>query len=145
MPVLITRLAVIFLLLSGPALAHEGATGIVKERMDAFKESQDHLKALVPLARENNWPEMADRAGQLMQWGDKMTSYFPEGSHGAPSEAAMAIWEDSAGFSAAARHFTTQAGLVMDAAMTKDASLAKAAIKSLAASCKSCHAVFRSK
>ena len=30
----------------GSALAHSGATGIVKERMDMFKRSQKNLKAI---------------------------------------------------------------------------------------------------
>lgn len=113
--------------------------------MDAYKASQDNLKALVPLVKQKNWPEIAERAAQLQQWGEVMTTYFPEGSHGSPSEAAPAIWEDSAGFAAAAGHFTTQASQVADAAMAEDANAVKSAIKSLAASCKSCHAVYRLK
>ncbi len=31
------------------ALAHSGATGIVKERMDMFKKNQGNLKAINPI------------------------------------------------------------------------------------------------
>ena len=36
----------------GSALAHSGATGIVKERMDMFKRSQKNLKAIKSHIRE---------------------------------------------------------------------------------------------
>lgn len=79
------------------ALAHGGATGIVKERMDAMGAMSDVMKALTPMMRgEIEYDADAVRKGAA-QIGDHagatMTKLFPEGSGGEPSEARDEIWE----------------------------------------------------
>jgi cytochrome c556 len=83
--------------------AHANATGIVKERMDNFKASQGHLKAISRLLGSAEFDEIISRASAMREWGMAMAAAFPEGSGGAPSDAAPAIWTDNAGFVAAAR------------------------------------------
>ena len=39
-------LSAIAICLSAAAMAHSGATGIIKERMDFFKRSKDNMKAI---------------------------------------------------------------------------------------------------
>ena len=58
-------------------LAHQGATGIVKERMDAFKASQTHLKSAVKAAKADNFDETQKLARLLADWGTKMPDFFP--------------------------------------------------------------------
>ncbi|SHI46173.1 Cytochrome c556 [Palleronia salina] len=80
------------------ALAHSGATGIVKERMDAMKAMGDAVKSVAPMMRgEMDYDADAMRAAARTfqeHAGDAMTELFPEGSGGMPSEAKDAVWED---------------------------------------------------
>ena len=86
----------------GSALAHSGATGIVKERMDMFKRSQKNLKAIKSHIRAEDYGSIAKLADEIREWAVKMPEYFPEGSNVKPSEASPNIWEDFSGFKRAA-------------------------------------------
>ncbi len=78
------------------AFAHGGATGIVKDRMDAMAEMGKAVKAVTPMMRG----EAAYDADVLRQAaatfsrhaGEAMTQLFPEGTGGAPSEAKETVW-----------------------------------------------------
>ena len=63
------------------ALAHEGATGVVKTRMDGFKQSQQDFKALIKAARDGDYEMAASLSQSLEQWGLSMPEYFPAGSN----------------------------------------------------------------
>lgn len=77
------------------ALAHSGATGVVKERMDAMDEMGEAMKRLTPMMRGQAEydPEVVRDAADTMigHAGAQMTELFPEGSNGQPSEALDAI------------------------------------------------------
>lgn len=102
------------------ALAHGGATGIVKERMDAMSAMGDATKAVAPMMR-GEAPYDADALRQAAESfrshaGEAMTSLFPEGSGGAPSEARDEIWENWDAFAALAEQLDTYAeGLALAA------------------------------
>lgn len=80
------------------ALAHSGATGVVKERMDAMKGMQEAVKRITPMvsgqatydagAVRSAAAEIAGHAGEAI------TSKFAEGTTGHPSEARPEIWSD---------------------------------------------------
>lgn len=80
------------------ALAHGGATGIVKERMDAMKAMGEAVKSLSAMMRgETEYDPSEVRANaQTIEShaGEALTSLFPEGSTDAPSEAKPEIWSD---------------------------------------------------
>ena len=61
----------------GSALAHSGATGIVKERMDMFKRSQKNLKAIKSHIRGEDYGSIAKLADEIREWAVKMPEYFP--------------------------------------------------------------------
>ena len=82
------------LFIAAQAPAHQGATGIVKERMDAFKASQRHLKSIIAAAKTDEFDKVEKLARQLAEWGRAMPEYFPADSAHPPSEAAPAIWQD---------------------------------------------------
>ena len=46
------------LFIATQAPAHQGATGIVKERMDAFKVSQQHLKSIIAAAKTDEFDKV---------------------------------------------------------------------------------------
>ncbi|TCD15415.1 c-type cytochrome [Oricola cellulosilytica] len=88
------------------AFAHGGATGIVKERMDAMGAMGDAIKTLSAMMRGETGYDAAvvqREAGKIETHGGKaMTSLFPEGSDGAPSEAKSEIWSNWKEFEALA-------------------------------------------
>lgn len=78
------------------AFAHGGATGIVKERMDAMVDMGKAVKAVTPMMRgETTYDaEVIRQAAATFSRhaGEAMTQLFPEGSGGAPSEAKETVW-----------------------------------------------------
>ena len=86
------------LITTAVALAHGGATGIVKERMDAMGVMGDSVKTLSAMMRgETKYDEAVVRkeAARIKAHGGKaMTGLFPEGTDGAPSEAKPEIWSN---------------------------------------------------
>lgn len=80
------------------ALAHTGATGIVKERMDAMGVMGKVVKSLAPIMR-GDVPYDADavrRGAEEIRAhaGEQMTRLFPKDSGGMPSEAKDVIWQE---------------------------------------------------
>jgi cytochrome c556 len=78
------------------ALAQSGAIGIVKERMDGMAALGNVVKVLTPMMRGHT-PFDAGQARDgadaiFIHAGEQMTSLFPEGSDGMPSQALPAIW-----------------------------------------------------
>ncbi len=80
------------------AMAHGGATGIVKERMDAMGEMGDAVKAITEMMRgERDYDAAAVREGSRIiksHAGESMTKLFPEGSTQKPTEARPEIWSN---------------------------------------------------
>lgn len=88
------------------AFAHGGATGVVKERMDAMADMGEAVKAIAPMMRgEIAYDAAAVRQAAAtfsLHAGNAMTQLFPEGTDGAPSEAKADIWSKWDDFSALA-------------------------------------------
>lgn len=93
-----TLLSVFLVVGSGVVLAHGGATGMVKERMELMESLGDSMKRLTAIMRGKEEYD-ADTVKMLAveiggHGGEAMTSLFPEGSNEEPSEALPAIWVD---------------------------------------------------
>ena len=88
------------------AFAHGGATGIVKERMDAMLAMGKAVKAVAPMMRRETAYDaetVRDTARLFQQHaGESMTKLFPEGTGGMPSEAKEDVWTDWDRFAALA-------------------------------------------
>ncbi|MEP2706368.1 MAG: cytochrome c [Roseibium sp.] len=80
------------------AIAHGGATGIVKDRMDAMSSMAKVMKSLTAVMRGDvAYDAEAVRGGANViksHAGESMTHLFPEGSGGGASEAKPEIWSD---------------------------------------------------
>lgn len=123
--------------------AHQGASGIVKERMDNFSQARSQMKQINAALRAGDLPAVAEITSQMMAWADEMQDAFPEGSDDAPSEASPAIWQDAEGFAAAIARYDAAIDGLYKAADANDDSAALASFKTLGASCKSCHRAYR--
>ena len=140
----LTLLVLPLLVLPLPAaVAHDGASGVVKERMDLYKRNQTNLKAIRRHMQQGAWDAVPPLANQIADWADRMKDYFPEGSGASPSEASPRIWEDWDGFLKAAEANGRAARAMTAAAAAGDAAGLEQAFIATANSCKGCHQSYR--
>jgi cytochrome c556 len=137
-----------FLLISNivsitPLLAHEGAKGIVKERMDKFKMSKKMMQTIHKSIQNEDFGTIEKSATTLYNWSKEMIKFFPEGSDGAPSEASTDIWLDPEGFKKAVNNFELASLKLINNSKEKDFDKTVDAFRSLAGTCKGCHQKFR--
>lgn len=95
------------------AFAHGGASGVVKDRMDGMSAMKDSMKVLTPMM-QGKVPYDAEQVRAEAEAigrhaGEALTSLFPEGSMGKPSEAKHEIWQDWEDFSGLAEQLHTYA------------------------------------
>ncbi len=146
-------LLAVALLVTGSAglLAHSGAKGIVKERMEAMKAIGKAMKSLGAMAkgetklRERN---IRDAAATIASHAEKIGDLFPDAPNSRKShvtEAAPTIWEYNQEFLKIANVLTKEAKSLNAIAATKDRSQLGRQLGALGATCKSCHKKFRIK
>lgn len=123
--------------------AHDGATGIVKQRMDKFSESKQQLKQIQAALGAQDFETIVTAAASIRDWAREMPDYFPAGSGGAPSKASPRIWESFDGFRDAAKAHETAAAELILAAQSGQQDDTINAFKQLAQTCSSCHKAFR--
>ena len=129
----------ILLCLSTVSFAHQGAEGVVKERMDRFKENKKAMKAIKGnLAGDT--AIIAQKASGIEAWAKDMVNFFPEGSTQPPSEALPAIWKEFDRFTNLARANEKAAANLKNLAQSgADTSALSGAFRSLGKTCKDCH------
>ena len=106
--------------LGAVALAHNGATGVVMDRMMGMTAMKDVMASLAPMMRGEapfNARMVQENAARIMAHsGENMTRLFPEGSLQSVSFAKPEIWEDWEDFGALSEQLRTYAfGLAMAA------------------------------
>ena len=128
---------------SPAALAHKGAMGIVKERMDKFEASEKATKRIKQALSRGDTAVVMAEAEFLVSWASEMDSYFPENSNPSPSEAKDEIWLQWDSFLGAIQSFDNAAQTLIDASETQNPRAIDGAFKEMVRSCKSCHQQFR--
>jgi len=137
------------LLLAGNiAVAHMGAAGVVKQRMDAMSDIGKAMKEIGAMLRgrlsfDSN--RVAANAQNIAAHGRAIPSLFPAGSGGGVSEAKNSIWTDRAAFDWIARDLVSNAEALAVTAATGDRAAVDARYKAVAATCKDCLRTFRAK
>ena len=141
-------LAIAPVLAAGLAIAHEGAEGVVLERMELMKSMAGEARTLgemltgkVPFDRE----VAAQAATGIAEHAAEIPEHFPEGSDEAPSKAKDSIWTSRADFERTADTLNENA-LALEAAIEngEDPQQLMPLFQSVAATCQSCHESFRS-
>lgn len=124
-------------------LAHAGATGATKERMDAMAATKDNLSALRAATAAD--PVDRDRAhaaiNALERLADQMPALFEERHLPMVSEALPKIWDQPEQFAKEVRYFSVQ----LDVARNQIADDPQQVMRTVAAGCASCHEKFREK
>jgi cytochrome c556 len=137
------------MLSAGAAMAHSGATGVVKERMDMMGDIAAHMKTVGQMLsgnREFDQQQIAEAARSIATHGASFERMFPAGSTMHPSEALEAIWTDWESFMKTTDSMQISATALADVALAaEDPSDIKPAFGKLGATCKSCHQDFRLK
>jgi cytochrome c556 len=139
--------AIVAVCLATLALAHEGATGVVKDRMDLMKQQQKDMKLIGEMAkgkRPFDAARAADAARDISLTAKKIHELFPEGSDGHPSDALPSIWKEWDRFTSNAEDLGSAADSL---AISLDGTNRewKAAFQKVTDACKSCHEDFRAK
>lgn len=132
-------------LISAGALAHSGATGVVKERMDGMKEMSHAAKAMGAVkagAIPFSFATLNLAGREIARHGAAARELFPEGSLHSPSEALPAIWSDRETFDRLLDQMTRAAEQL---SVTADRDEAMALTNRIGGLCKDCHATFRVK
>ena len=125
--------------LTGVTQAHEGAEGVIKERMDRFKENKESMKA-IKANLGSDASVIAKEALAIQAWANQMTDFFPEGSTQPPSEALPAIWQNFEDFKARAASNANAAGDLANLARSgANTSALTNGFKALGKTCKDCH------
>lgn len=126
----LAALALAAVLLPAGAVAHSGATGVVKERMALMKEMGDGMKRLSAMLHgEAPYDAAAVRKEAeaiAARGGEAMLKGFPPGSLDHPTEALPAIWSEPERFRALAEEVTRHAEALAAAADHPDAGKAMA-------------------
>jgi len=143
--------AVLWALFSGSILAHEGATGIVSERMDAMSEMGDATKAVAAMLKgeiDFDAGAIASNAQLLVSHGEQIVELFPDTTpsrSGAKTESLPDIWDRPDEFAKMAEEMTQSARDLEEVARDRasDPKTVKIAFSRVAQSCKACHRDFR--
>jgi cytochrome c556 len=142
------RLTALFCLVSATiALAHEGATGVVKERMDLMERQKDDMKLIGDMAKgvtPFDAAKAAEAARDIGLTSEKIPELFPEGSIEGKSEALPAIWENWDDFTAKAKDLGKAADVLASALEGGDPEWT-GAFQGVSDACKACHQDYRKK
>ena len=140
--------AVLATFVGSTAFAHQGATGIVKERMEAMSAMKDALAVIGRMLKGETGfdaTQAVQAADAIAQHADEMRALFPDTpeSRQKASEATPLEWEQPERFAQLAQELMNEASLLSDvAAAGKEAELLPR-FRSVGKACTACHEDFR--
>jgi|TARA_B110000977_G_scaffold184395_1_gene248023 cytochrome c556 len=131
------------------ANAHTGATGVVKQRMDAMSGMADAMKSMASVVKGKKAfdPAVFIDNGEVILWhSETLTTLFPEKSIQGDSEALPAIWQNWDDFVKINERTKSDAKKLVEMAQqgSKLRPLTKQFVK-LSGGCKACHKGYRKK
>jgi cytochrome c556 len=130
------------------APAHSGASGVVKERMEAMKSMAGAMKRLGAMLRGNGAfdGDVAGRAATtLVDRARHVPMLFPDGSFRHPSEARPRIARERDAFDRHAADLGAAAQAMVKAAASGDKAALAAARRDAGRACSACHKRYREK
>ena len=125
--------------------AHEGATGLVKERMDAMEAMAKAMKTITQRVKANrDLGSIKGDARAIQELAGKITSLFPPGSTQHPSGAKPAIWQKWSDFDAKAGALAAESDKLAKTD-ARDAKSVAAQVRVVSQVCSGCHELYRAK
>ena len=142
------KFVLILILITSPffSYSHQGATGIIKERMDKFQESKNLMRTINKSLRNNDFNFITQSAEKLNKWANEMEKYFPKGSEASTSnksEASSNIWTEPENFKKAIKKFEVASAKLIKISKNKNIDDTVSSFREVAGSCKGCHQKFR--
>lgn len=135
--------------LSSLALAHTGATGVVKERMDMMSDVAKSMKIIGQMIKGQvtyNPQDVQSAALNIEKHAKHFPMLFPEGSTQEPSEALPIVWENWEEFKKQLSVMEAKSSKLAELApSTKTADDIKAQFLLVGKTCGTCHETFRLK
>ena len=130
--------------------AHEGAKGVVKQRMDAMKTMASSMKSLHAIATGKakfDLDKVKTNTSAIRNvGGEKLLKMFPQGSVMSPSEAKPEIWENWPTYVNLVENLSQKLD-AMDAVLSTAVTRAEfySTFMGLSQTCSNCHKRFRAK
>jgi cytochrome c556 len=138
-------IAALALFVASSVAAHEGATGVVKARMEAMESMAKAMKAIDQrLMRKRDLEMMKADAKSVQEGAEKMLSLFPAGTGGYPSEARAQVWQKWPDFEAKARALAAESGKLAETD-PRDLKALNAQSLRVSDACGNCHELYRAK
>lgn len=134
------------LFVSGFTGAHQGASGVVKERMELMKSLGDHMKSMAAMIKGKtpfDASKIAASARDIQDESRNIVRLFPEGSLKNPSEARPAVWIQWDRFSELTDRLIDEARGLSDIAIAGSRREIKVQFTRVGKTCSGCHTDFR--
>lgn len=133
-------------LIAGVALAHEGATGIVAERMEAMKNMARGFKAIADMlagVEPFNPEAAATQASIIHENCHRVEAMFPTGSIDHHSKALPRIWEEPEKFQEEMQRLHSATEALAATAGQGDPAAIQEVFDRVQQSCSTCHKLFK--
>ncbi len=138
----------VIMVIPNPLIAHKGATGVVKERMDRMDKIGKNMKGIKSMiqGKETFSPEtIAKHAESIREISTHIQKTFPEGSLQGKSEALPSIWENWEKFATLLDRLTEESERLKEVANKADRRAIMKQFVVLGKICRNCHTDFRKK
>lgn len=130
-------------LIAAAAMAHKGATGVVKMRMDSMGVAKTHIERLAKIAGGQSVWSAAEVSTLASAIADEMAAtpdHFATRDLSPPTEAVPAIWEEMGDFADLSQASAKAARAV---ATAPDLQAMRPALLALGKTCTTCHDKYR--
>ena len=137
---------VIAALVTGAAIAHEGAMGAIAVRMSVMKEMALSMKTVGEMlnGRKTFDPDVVQESvAALHKNCHQSREQFASGTSDHASRASAAVWEKPAEFQAEMERFDSAVKALVAASETRTLDELRVPFKNLGQSCSGCHERFR--
>ena len=137
-------ISVCCLVLASTGLAHEGATGVAKERMDLMGDMSQRMKDISKRLNANrDLAAIAGDANRVKDLAPHIADLFPKGSDQGITDAKPAIWQQWDEFVGDAKKLGEQAAQLAAVATSGDPRAISDQYRTVAKACIACHDSFR--
>jgi cytochrome c556 len=135
---------VVLIALVTTAGAHEGATGVAKDRMDLMGDISQRLKSIAKRLNANrDLPAIAADADHIAEIAPRIPDLFPAGSDKGITDAKPAIWQHWDEFVGDQKKLIEETRKLSSMAASGDARAIADQYRTVAKSCIACHDTFR--
>jgi cytochrome c556 len=128
-----------------PALAHDHATGVVRERMEMMEGMAKRMKAIRErIDRRRDLVAIKADAEAIAAQAPHLLHLFPKGSIQQPTDARSTIWQNWSDFERKATAFEAESKKLMEAS-PNDYDALSAQFRVVSQACGACHESYRVK